>query len=439
MTSRKLRISPQFSFPLELITDRAMILATTGAGKTYLERVVVEEVATAKQQVVVLDPKGDFWGLRSSADGKSPGFSIPVFGGEHADLPLEEGSGVYIAELIVRERLSAILDMSLFSKTKMLSWATDFAEALYHRNREAMLLVIDELHTFAPQKFKGHERMLGAFTDLFGKGRKRGIGTLGASQRSALVNKDVLDLTSTMFFLRTGSPRDRDVVDSWLEYNADAPTRRQIMEDLPKMDNGEVWVYSPHSFKVLKRMKVREAKTFDSSATPKPGQAIRKPKTLAEIDVDAVIEQMQDAVERAKAKDPKELQKQVAQLKRELAKRPTEEKVVEKPVEIPVLKPEDIARLKEVVAPALNGLSKKEVLDQWRRALKAGARAMLNVLVEIYPNGVTRDELAEQVGMTATGGTFQTYLGTLKRNGLAEVDGGEVYASESLFLGAVPA
>ncbi len=38
--------------------------------------------------------------------------------------------------------------------------------------------------------------------------------------------------------------------------------------------------------------------------------------------------------------------------------------------------------------------------------------------------------------MTESGGTFQTYLSTLRRNGLAEVQGGWVRPSDTLFIGA---
>lgn len=79
-------------------------------------------------------------------------------------------------------------------------------------------------------------------------------------------------------------------------------------------------------------------------------------------------------------------------------------------------------------------MTTEEVLGQWRSVLKAGARQMLDVLVEDYPRAMSRQELAERVSMTATGGTFQTYLSTLKRNGLADVDSVGVSASKSLFL-----
>ncbi len=76
----------------------------------------------------------------------------------------------------------------------------------------------------------------------------------------------------------------------------------------------------------------------------------------------------------------------------------------------------------------------EELLDMWRGALKAGARAMLDELVSAYPEELSKEDLAERVEMTASGGTFTTYLSTLRRNGLVDVDSGMVRASDTLFL-----
>lgn len=80
-------------------------------------------------------------------------------------------------------------------------------------------------------------------------------------------------------------------------------------------------------------------------------------------------------------------------------------------------------------------LTTAELLEQWRNVLKAGARAMLDHLVTVYPGSIHRDDLAAQVDMAVTGGTFGTYLSTLRRNGLLTVDDHEVRASDALFLG----
>lgn len=67
--------------------------------------------------------------------------------------------------------------------------------------------------------------------------------------------------------------------------------------------------------------------------------------------------------------------------------------------------------------------SHKEVMDIWRQALRAGAYRMLEAVVA-NPDGIDRDSLADAVSMEANGGTFKTYLGDLRRNGLIEERGG---------------
>src|ERR1700704_732376 len=77
-------------------------------------------------QVVVADPVGVTWGLRASANGKQPGLPIVVLG-EHGDLPLDVAGGQLIADLVVDERLSAVLDLSRFRKGEQVRFMTDFS------------------------------------------------------------------------------------------------------------------------------------------------------------------------------------------------------------------------------------------------------------------------------------------------------------------------
>jgi hypothetical protein len=75
-----------------------------------------------------------------------------------------------------------------------------------------------------------------------------------------------------------------------------------------------------------------------------------------------------------------------------------------------------------------------EVLAMWRRALRAGEWRLLETFVAAYPGTLSRDALGAHTGFTPTGGTFSTYLGTLRRNSLIEVTGDQVWASQTLFL-----
>lgn len=69
----------------------------------------------------------------------------------------------------------------------------------------------------------------------------------------------------------------------------------------------------------------------------------------------------------------------------------------------------------------------------WERALKNGEWRMLQALVTVYPKALGREDLGEQTWYTASGGTCGTYLGTLRRNGLIEVNREQVRASATLF------
>jgi len=75
---------------------------------------------------------------------------VVIFGGDHADLPLAEIAGEMLADLVVDERVPAVLDLSTLSKSAARRFMTDFAERLYHRNRDPLHLVLDEADAFAP-------------------------------------------------------------------------------------------------------------------------------------------------------------------------------------------------------------------------------------------------------------------------------------------------
>lgn len=138
--------------------------------------------------VVIVDPVGVWWGLRSSATGTAEGLPVVIFGGDHADLPLAETAGELLADLVVDERVPAVLDLSTLSKSAGRRFMTDFAERLYHRNRDPLHLVLDEADAFAPQRTDpGGQRLLGAIEDLVRRGRARGIGVTLITQRPAVL------------------------------------------------------------------------------------------------------------------------------------------------------------------------------------------------------------------------------------------------------------
>jgi hypothetical protein len=401
---KKLHISPDLSLPVEAVTQTFAILAKRGVGKTYTALVMVEELLKAELQTVVADPVGVCWGLRSSADGKAAGFPIVVLGGEHADVPLEATAGETVADFIIESGQSAVLDLSLFRKGEQTRFMTDFSERLYHKNRRPLHLLLDEADAFAPQKpMRGQERMLGAVEDLVRRGRARGIGLTLVTQRSAVLNKDVLTQVEVMVALRTISPQDLKAMEAWITVHGTPEQQQEMMESLPSLPVGTAWFWSPGWLDVFQRVKVRKRETFDSSATPKVGDAKAIPKRLAEVNLDELRARMAATIEQAKANDPKELRRQVAELRRELERAgnapPPAESKVER-VEVQVLHPDHCVRLELALTRADSVAEKVE-------NLAAGAVEDIKEAAAIV-----RDALARAKQQVAPPATFEPRVAT---------------------------
>lgn len=337
----KLLISKDLSLPTDVVTQVIAILAKRRAGKSYTMRRIVEQLFKADQQVVIVDPKGDQWGLRSSADGKKPGVPVLILGGEHGDLPLEVNSGEVVARLVVQDQVSVLLDVSHFRKHEVATFMTAFMENLYRlkaqeKYRTPLMLVVDEADAIAPQKpQKGEERMLGAIEDIVRRGGQRGIGCILVTQRSAVLNKNVLTQAQILVVLRTIAPQDLAAMKAWVDVHGSVEEGKILMDSLPSLPIGDAWFWSPGyptEEGIFKRIHVAPIETFDSGATPKPGQKRIVPKNLADVDLDALKGQMSATIEKAKAEDPKTLKAEIKRLTGELERKNVEKGVKDTPM-----------------------------------------------------------------------------------------------------------
>jgi len=365
----RVRIAPELELPLDVAGEAIAILAKRGAGKTNTATVLVEEFVAAGVQTVVLDPVGAWWGLRWSTDGKRRGLEIPILGGAHGDVPIEQTAGALIADVAVESGSSLVVDLSdLPSKAAVGRFVTDFAERLYREKRHAkslLHLVLEEADEFAPQGQRADTaRMRGAVEQIVRRGRSRGLGVTLITQRSAVLNKDVLTQADILVVMRTTGPHDRKAIAAWVETRGDEHGR-DVLDSLPGLETGEAWVWNPER-DLLKRVHVRRRHTFDSSTSPKAGEARREPTATSEIDVQALGEKIAATADKAKENDPAALRRRITVLERELAAKPSGEtveveRVVEKrievPIEVPAISDEQIVDLREI-ATAMRDLSR---------------------------------------------------------------------------------
>lgn len=315
----KLRISDDLSLPLEAVTSTFCIVGIRGSGKSTTAVDMAEEMLKAKQQIVVMDPKDDWNGLRSSADGKDMGFPVTILGGAKQDAPLESSGGKLVADLVVEDGLSCILSTRHFSDGQRVQFVYDFALRLYQTAKGVPLhLFIDEADQFAPQSpMRDEARMLGLVQRLLKQGRTAGIGASLITQRPATLNKNVMTQCETLIAMRTIGLQDRKAVEEWVKaWSKTKAEHDSTMAMLPTFKAGQGLLWSPAWLELYQVVQFRQAETFDSRKTPKVGERKVEPKILAPVDLKALSERMAATIERAKADDPRELRKQIAELKK---------------------------------------------------------------------------------------------------------------------------
>jgi len=363
----KLTVSDDLVLGADLVVATAGIFATKGMGKSYLAQVIAEEMLAHHQVIVVIDPTDVWSGLRSSADGKSDGYPILVIGGDHGDLKLEPepGAGTRLAEAIVAERFSCVICTDGLDDTRAIRYVREVLETIYRKNREPIHVFVDECDMFAPQQPKEEEdnRCIRAMSHVVRRGRKKGIGSTLITQRPSELNASVRSQVEMLFVLGMLHHLDIDAVERWLRLrkkkrgdNVAFALQEEMIESLDTLQRGDAWVWAPR-LKIHKRFRARAKRTFDSGATPKPGQKARRAKKLAPVDIARLGAVIAEAAQRQKEGDPKALRAKIAELVRErdqlsravntIPSVKVKEKIVVKTVE--VVRPADLRRLEALV------------------------------------------------------------------------------------------
>jgi len=270
-----LQIGQKTSIPPDYITKVVSFLAMRGAGKTYGCGVIEEEIldyineATDNNaNIVVIDPVGAHWGIRSH-------YPIHILGGIRSDITIDLDSGKLFAEMVQKFNLNIILDVSEFQQDDMVQFVADFLTTYYQLNKTPTHIFIEEADVFAPQRMtsKAQKASLAAVDTVVRRGRGRGIGVTMVTQRPAVLNKNVLTQSDAAIIMNMTGETDLKVVGEYL--NSAGATKKEVseyIEKIMKFNKGQALIFSPSWLKEIKVIKFREKVSFHAGAEPKLGE-----------------------------------------------------------------------------------------------------------------------------------------------------------------------
>jgi len=280
----KLKISKTLELPIEAAVWTFAVLSIKGWGKTYVSADFAEELIKNEIPIVVLDGMGIWWGLTVGVK-ENKGLPVVVFGGQHKDLDLplkqvdrirqnvDEDKLREMVKAILDARISVVLDTSGLSKGIQRRIVATFVSELTRLNAQygTRHVIIEEADLWCPQKglMGGGDLALsaGAIDDLVRRGGNYNLGCTMITQRSAVLNKDVLTQASCLIVGRILHKIDKDAVKTWVQSMGDPQDPKIIKwyDTLRELKNGEGYVWHPEDPVIFRKVMFRERETLHAT------------------------------------------------------------------------------------------------------------------------------------------------------------------------------
>lgn len=188
--------------PSDFVGRHTAVMGMTGMGKSNLVAVLCEELAS-HIPMTVIDLDSEYWSLREAHP-----FWV-VGRGEHVDQMIGTADAEGIAETVMNESRSVILDLYEFDPEARNELLRRYLERLFELEgdlRQPHLVVMEEAAEFLNQRRKSPVNE--AAIRLANRGRKRGIGLIMVTQRPAALDKNVLNMCRMLFLLGVQFPQD---------------------------------------------------------------------------------------------------------------------------------------------------------------------------------------------------------------------------------------
>ncbi len=262
---KPLHISKDLKINLEdLIGQCIAILGIRGSGKSNTAGVIFEELLQNDYPLSIIDIEGEYFGLKEK-------YEVLVVGkGEGVEIEIDADCAGEIAQVSMEQNVPVVFDLSGFLSDERTEVLKSYLSALWNLAgtlRKPYMIGIEEAHEFIPQGVKNELKEMIARVAL--RGRKRGLGAIIVSQRSAKVDKDVLSQAGMLLLHRVVHEVDMRVYSELLPWR-----KNEVKEIINSLDTGDcMYVNGDNVLPIY----VRERSTFHAGFTPSL-EAVKSPQ-----------------------------------------------------------------------------------------------------------------------------------------------------------------
>lgn len=251
-----LNISKDFELDLSLVIGKCIsILGIRGSGKTNTSAVILEEMLNHKYPMTIVDIDGEYWGLKEKYE------LLVVGNSENVDIKVGIEHARQIAEMSISKNIPVILDMSGFLKEETYEFLLDYMDEIWKlggKIRSPYEIILEEAHEWIPQGNKNDLKEV--LTRIALRGRKRGLGIIILSQRSAKVEKDILTQAEILFLHKVVHPTDMKVYKEILPLPG-----KDVSKKISELNVGECILFFGNEIETIQ---IREQETYHAGFTP---------------------------------------------------------------------------------------------------------------------------------------------------------------------------
>jgi len=245
----------------DFIGQRVALLGISGSGKTNSAAAIIEELIPYLPMTII-DIEGEYHTLKTL-------FKVLVVGrSPNCDIDVPTIHAESLAEYAYANNVNVVLDFKYHDhEEEMFEFCELYFEriwkmAIHNPTPKPYEIVIEESHEFIPQSSNTPISKL--FKRIATRGRKHGLGVILASQRSTLVDKNVLTQAGIYFLHRVVHPKDMQVYKDFI------PLKPADVETLVgQLQPGECVFMRDHK---PQRAKIRKRYTVHAGSTPTLGQ-----------------------------------------------------------------------------------------------------------------------------------------------------------------------
>lgn len=449
--------------PIDYAIRRNGNLGINETGKTYAGGYFAEQLMKRAIPIVSISPSpGRVWRyLKIGREGKQ-GFPVVVVG-DDGDIPLSKDTAADIMRAAMQEGVSVVFDVHSrhISKADFRHVVADVVNVLYYENEQYGLrhCFLEEVGDLAPQRI--YDKVTyGAVERFVREGGNSKVGVTILNPRAENVNKEVLELCSSLFlFQQTGRNSVKNL--SKFFEQMDTLNREEIIKSFSSLKRGQCWYWEaatrlpvliqipekdtihPNRRELSTNIDVPQGKSVDvTEFVQRMNDALAKRKAVSvsapkKKTVDQVIADdifTTDMVSPEQGKILK-LQADNARLEKLLEERSNE---LLKTHQMAVTLQNKLEAVKGLLLPQYeqmqnifgeigNGQSEPSVdfshYDHWFPQLVGYQKDMFRLFIEHHR--LTDKKLALLLGTTPNNGTFTEYRNGLKRKGLIYKDGTE--------------